>query len=63
MKNELKKCPECGLETIEKIVGEVVLKRGSIPHVPHEKCSHCESIFLSADSYEVIEKYEEETAA
>jgi len=58
-RKKIKKCPLCGSEAIEHMLGDHVSKlRGTTHHVPHSFCHNCGEIFLGPDSLEVIRSQE-----
>ncbi len=61
-RNKIKKCPICGSDSIEHILGDHVSKlRGTAHKVPQTVCHDCGEIFLGPDSLEVIRSYELKT--
>lgn len=58
-RNKIKRCPICGSESIEHILGDHISKiRGVAHNVPQTVCHECGEIFLGPDSLEVIRSYE-----
>lgn len=58
-RKKIKKCPLCGSEAIEHILGDHLSKlRGTAHNVPQSICHKCGEIFLGPDSLEVIRSQE-----
>lgn len=49
-------CPTCRKKTVQFIIGDLNIERGNFKEVPYEKCSNCNEIFLSSESYKIIEQ-------